>query len=192
MSTLTVLSEDYNILPYLNRNGLYPTRVDYYTADVMEAASFCDEDTLFLIIIHSLTRFTTAELRHLLDQMKTALMQGASVYVLSDIDLAMPELFEPGIEYIVYSGDLFFGTYRWVNIKGKVLKDTVKEDQIAESSKKPNPVCALRQGFWNQFAEFTDPNVQTEVSDIVERGVEYTTSDDRFMSQILNVELFNN
>ncbi len=191
MSTLTVLSEDYNILPYLQRNGLFPTRIDYYTADVMEAASFTDEDSLFLVIIHSLTRFTTAELRHLFSQLKNATMQGASVFVLSDIDLSMPELYEPGFEYIIYQGDLFFGTYRWCNLKGKILKDTEKEDEAAVASRKPNPICPIRQGFWNNFAEFTDPNTVTEVSDIVERGVEYTTSDDRFMSQIIKVELFD-
>lgn len=195
MSTLTVLSETTNIAPYLAKNGLFPTNIFYRTVDILSSIAFADEDTLYLIIIHGFTRFSVAELFHLFEEMRFATDQGATVVVMSDVIIKSPALHAAGVEFVHYTGDLFFGKYEWYSRKWNISRDTEAEDaKIAEIMNYRAPENAkntsYRKDFWAQFAEFTTPikPFEGELPAFIDQA---RTSDSKYMEQILTLDLYN-
>ena len=196
MSTLTVLIEDTNIIPYLHRNGLYPTRVVYNSYEILEDLAFASEDSIYLVIIHGFTRFSISEIMYVFTELKAVLEIGAQVMVMSDVPLKAPDLVTTGIEYVFYEGDLFFGTYSWYNRKFRVSRTTLQEDKkisdimnyrATENSKN----TAYREEYWAQFAEFTDPVEPTEGNKPEYREAA-RTADDRYIDTIIKVDLYAN
>ena len=196
MGTLTVLSEDTNIIPYLNRNGLYPSRVVYNSYEILEDLAFAGEDSIYLVIIHGFTRFSISEIMYTFAELKDVLDIGAQVMVMSDVPLKAPDLVNSGIEYVFYEGDLFFGTYSWYNRKFKVVRNTVAEDKknsdilnyrLPEGSKNKT----YREDYWAQFKEFTTP-IQTLEGNKPEYHEAARTADDRYIDTLITVDLYAN
>lgn len=191
-----MLSEDSDIIPYLNRNGLYPTKVVYNSYEVLDDIAFAGEDSVYLVIIHGFTRFSISEIMYVFSELKTALDVGAQVMVMSDVPLKAPDLVNSGIEYVTYEGDLFFGTYRWHNSKFKVTRNTIAEDKkisdilnyrAPENSKN----TSYREDYWAQFREFTDPSVIPIEGTKPAYREAARTADDRYIDQLIQVDLYN-
>ena len=197
MSRLLVLSEDIDIVPYLNRNGLYPNDVLFTTNELCDQLSFLDEDDMVLVIIHGFSRFTLAEMLSMMHSFSESVKNGATFKILSDVLFKSPDAHTPGIEFIQYKGDLFFGEYTWFSSRWRIARNTVDEDaKIADflnGRANPDKVknTSYRQDFWNQFGEFTDPSVKPSMGVIPTHRDAYVTSDSKYMSTIMAVDLFN-
>ena len=197
MSRLIVLSEDIDIVPYLNRNGLYPNDVLFTTNELCDQLSFLDEDDMVLVIIHGFSRFTLAEMLSMMHSFSESVENGATFKILSDVLFKSPDAHVPGIEFIQYKGDLFFGEYIWFSSRWRVARNTVAEDaKIADflnGRANPDKVknTSYRKDFWNQFGEFTDPSVKPNMGAIPAHREAYVTSDSKYMSTIMAIDLFN-
>ena len=180
---------------YLARNGLYPTLLLYNSGDLIERVPTADEDTLIMVIIHGLSRFSMGELDRLFDELRTAAGQCATVVILSDIAFKTPYFIKTGIQFVEYDGDLFFGRYTFYeNNKQKATTDSddsVIQDILNERVKPEKAKWAhLRENFWEQFAEFTTPREIVE-GDKPEPRTTVTQADDRYRDKLIRIELFD-
>ena len=186
MSLLTVLSEDTDILPYLHKNGLYPSRLYFCTHDFKDELAFSDQDSLFLIIIHGFTRFSMSELNILFEDLRAATEHQATVVIMSDIKIVSPDFVRSNIQFINYDGDLFFGRYRMLE-SNKEKWNTDFEDSLEFDPRKGK---CYRREFWSQFIEFTDPCEPTKIGVMPERPMVYKTSDTKYLDKIIDVNLY--
>ena len=196
MSRLTVLSEDIDIVPYLHKNGLYPNEVVFTTNDLSTKLSFLDENDVILVIVHGFSRFTLTELLSLIHMFSESVENGATFKILSDVLFKSPDAHVPGIEFVLYKGDLFFGEYTWFNKRWKVVRNTVSEDAVIadilngriKEEKAKN--TSYRKDFWQQFGEFTDPDVVPQLGEAPKHREAYVTSDSKYMSTLIAIDLF--
>ena len=182
------------IASYLARNGLYPTRVVFRVDEMLDHLAFADKDKLFLVIVHSFTRFSMAELQLLFSDLRSAAEQGASVAIMSDIIIRSPEFVKSNIQFVEYAGDLFFGRYTWYR-NNKAVRNTINEDKVeadilngrvtAERAKNTK----YRQEFWDQFGEFTTPR-EPIMGELPERVYQPDGSDARYRDKLIDVDLF--
>lgn len=163
MSSLFVLSEDtVGIKEYLALNGLYPSRIAFTTHEILQELPYADKDTVFLIIIHSFSRFNIVTIDKLLAEFNAFENPEFTVIMMSDIVIKSKELKSDLIQFVRYEGDLFFGTYTFFR-HNKEVYNTIAEDKVnldilnnrvkAEKAKNTH----YREDFWRQFGEFTNP-----------------------------------
>ena len=195
MANLIVLSADVTGMErYLNRNGLYPTKLMYRVSEVIEHLAYANEDMLLLVIIHGFTRFTTTEINMLFRELRAAVKAGAQVSVMTDIHLVNPDLQGNYLTYIVYEGDLFFGHYTWYDNKKKLYDTTEEDAKIADQLNgraKPSDIMQTcrRQQFWNQFGEFTKPRKAIEGEMPVLQQSKLVDSDAAYVDRLLSIDL---
>lgn len=191
ISQLIVLSEDMDILPYLNKNGLYPSKLYFAASDFREELNFSSEDTVFMLIIHGFTRFSLTEINILIDDLSAAAQYGASLIIMSDVLIKSPVFKGNNIQFIHYEGDLFFGRYtNYVN--NKPTWSAPDEGLVPEAPNGKNCSPENRVKFWEQFVEWTDPKPPMVTGDKPDFSGVYRTSDTKYMDRIIDVNLYNN
>lgn len=188
-SNLVVLSEDTDILPYLNKNGLYPNKLFFRTSDFCDDLQFADENFVFLVIVHSFTRFTSAELNVLFEDLRNAAAHGATPIILSDILVRSPVLKNSNIQFVQYEGDLFFGRYTGYS-NNKAVWSAPDEGLYPEAPNGKNCDAANRTKFWAQFAEFTTER-KTMIGEKPSLTPEHTTSDTKYLDTIIDIDLYS-
>lgn len=195
MSNLFVLSEDtVGIERYLALNGLYPSRIAFTTAEILQELPYADKDTVFLIIIHSFSRFNIVTINKLLAEFNAFENPEFTVVLMSDVVIKSRELKTDLIQFVRYTGDLFFGTYFFFR-RNKEIANTIKEDEINKDilngRVKPDKAknTHYRENFWRQFGEFTDPSVLPIIDAKPAPTQIYTDSDTKFVDSLKTVTL---
>lgn len=187
-SNLIVLSEDEEILPYLNKNGLYPNKLLFRTVDLMEELGFADSDMVVLVVIHSLTRFSSTEMAVLFGDLHSAADNGALIIIMSDVELKSADFVKTNIQFVHYQGDLFFGKYTgYVNNKPSW---TIASEGLVVDTTDKHYEPKKREEFWSQFAEFTD-KIETFVGEKPERREAAPTADSKYMDKLIDIDLFS-
>ena len=177
------------ILPYLHKNGLYPTKLYFRTAEFREALNFPSEDTIFMVIMHGLTRFSSSEINNLIDNLAGIAQFKPSLIIMSDIMIKTPAFKNSNIQFIHYTGDLFFGRYTCY-MNNKPVWSAPAEGLRPEPPEGKNCTTENRVTFWAQFAEFTEPKEPMTIGEKPFLSSEYTTSDTKYIKTLIDVDLF--
>lgn len=155
MSRLTLICDGgAPFLEYFMANGIYPSYAVFDLESFQMMASYLTAEDDLLIVVHGLTDFTMSGIHTVYGSLMQNKDKFGSLTVLSDLPLSI----DGG--YFLYSGDLFYGSVKYVGPDKKEY--AVKDGQPTKTlASKEGKRVSGGNSVMRRFAVYNNPRIKT-------------------------------